>query len=110
MYIIELENGVATGNYSIDVEQPTWGEVIELSELPSNDITGYKWKNGEWVKPDYDANALNDEKFNLEQYLFQTDWYVIRSQDNGKDIPSDVKTKREEARERISEIVACLSN
>lgn len=40
----------------------------------------------------------------LENYLKETDWYAIRFADTGEPIPVDVKTKRQEAREEISEL------
>ena len=39
-----------------------------------------------------------------QNYLFTTDWYVIRQADSGKEMPSDIKTKREEARQTISDL------
>ena len=33
-----------------------------------------------------------------KQYLKDTDWYAIRKADSGKDIPTDIKTKRAQAR------------
>ena len=40
----------------------------------------------------------------LENYLKETDWYAIRFADTGEPIPADVKTKRQEARDEISEL------
>lgn len=40
----------------------------------------------------------------LENYLKETDWYAIRFADTGEAIPADVKKKRQEAREEISEL------
>ena len=42
-------------------------------------------------------------KVNLESlnYLSETDWYVIRKQETGVEIPADVLTKRQAARDRI---------
>ena len=40
----------------------------------------------------------------LEGYLKETDWYAIRFADTGEPIPADIKTKRQEAREEISEL------
>lgn len=38
----------------------------------------------------------------LERYLSQTDWYAIRFADTGEAIPTEIKQKRQEAREEIS--------
>tara|TARA_B100001996_G_scaffold362527_1_gene330113 strand:+ start:3154 stop:3516 length:363 start_codon:yes stop_codon:yes gene_type:complete len=43
----------------------------------------------------------NDEHL---KYLQSTDWYVVRKADTGKDIPSDVETKRAAARNAIQDI------
>ncbi len=40
----------------------------------------------------------------LEAYLAKTDWYVIRHADTGKSIPEDIKTKRQDARDEISDL------
>ena len=38
-----------------------------------------------------------------KQYLRDTDWYAIRKAETGKDIPTDIKTKRAQARLDASE-------
>tara|TARA_Y100000114_G_scaffold142787_1_gene149690 strand:+ start:1739 stop:2074 length:336 start_codon:yes stop_codon:yes gene_type:complete len=50
--------------------------------------------------------ALTSEQKIIEAkvYLSETDWYVIREADSGKEMPSDIKTKRAEARETISNL------
>lgn len=40
----------------------------------------------------------------LENYLKETDWYAIRFADEGTKIPNEIKQKRKEARNRISEL------
>ena len=42
-------------------------------------------------------------KMAARQYLRDTDWYAIRKADSGKDIPTDIKTKRAQARLDASE-------
>ena len=37
-----------------------------------------------------------------EQYLKNTDWYVIRAKEVGKDVPSEVLTERQRCRDEIS--------
>ncbi len=39
-----------------------------------------------------------------KSYLNDTDWYVYRFVDTGKQIPIDIKQKRQEARENISKL------
>ena len=50
--------------------------------------------------------ALTSEQKIIEAkiYLSETDWYVIREADSGKEMPSDIKTKRAEARVTISNL------
>jgi len=36
-------------------------------------------------------------------YLASTDWYIVRKQETGKDVPAEVLTKREEARLSVIE-------
>jgi hypothetical protein len=40
----------------------------------------------------------------LQQYLNDTDWYVARYSETGVEIPEEVKQKRKEAREEISNL------
>ena len=39
-----------------------------------------------------------------EVFLNETDWYIIREADTGKPCPEEIKTKREEARQIISDL------
>ena len=38
-------------------------------------------------------------------YLASTDWYVIRKQETGAEIPADILAKRQEARDSIVEVM-----
>ena len=49
---------------------------------------------------DYDKAKQRIVK--LKKYLTQTDWYAIRYIDSGKEIPAEIKNKRQEARDEIS--------
>jgi len=44
---------------------------------------------------------INDE---ARRYLSETDWYVIRQQETGVEIPVDILTERQAARNRIVDI------
>lgn len=50
-----------------------------------------------------EAAHAEQERINREarNYLTETDWYVLRFQETGVEIPEDVLSKREEARERV---------
>ena len=48
---------------------------------------------------------LDEQKITeLKQYLNETDWYSVRYAETGVEIPEDVKQKRKEARDKISEL------
>ena len=46
----------------------------------------------------------------LENFLRNTDWYVIRFADTEEPIPADIKTNRQAAREEISKLRKLLNN
>lgn len=49
------------------------------------------------------TNELNERRISeLEAYLNSTDWYAVRYAETGVEIPADVKTARQEARDEIS--------
>lgn len=57
--------------------------------------------NGEYVTSI--PNPTTDEQITeLQKYLNETDWYVVRFSETGVEIPEEVKQKRQEAREKIS--------
>jgi hypothetical protein len=53
--------------------------------------------------PEPTTNELNEQRINeLETYLNTTDWYAVRYAETGVEIPVDIKTARQAAREEIS--------
>ena len=69
---------------------------IEDSDVPDNEkiiLTAEQVAAGEAIQL----------KIAARQYLRDTDWYAIRKADSGKDIPTDIKTKRAQARLDASE-------
>ena len=53
--------------------------------------------------PEPTTNELNEQRINeLETYLNVTDWYAVRYAETGVEIPVDIKTARQAAREEIS--------
>lgn len=49
------------------------------------------------------TNELNERRISeLENYLNSTDWYAARYAETGVEIPADIKTARQEARDEIS--------
>ena len=53
--------------------------------------------------PEPTTNELNEQRINeLETYLNVTDWYAVRYAETGVEIPDDIKTARQAARDEIS--------
>ena len=49
------------------------------------------------------TNELNERRISeLEYYLNSTDWYAVRYAETGVEIPVDIKTARQAARDEIS--------
>lgn len=49
------------------------------------------------------TNELNERRISeLEYYLNSTDWYAVRYAETGVEIPADIKTARQAARDEIS--------
>lgn len=58
------------------------------------------------TQEELDAKAQSEQlRINAQskQYLLETDWYVVRYAETGIAIPSDILTKRQEARDAIVE-------
>ena len=51
-----------------------------------------------------DESAVFRSNKDARRYLANTDWYITRNTETGAAIPSDITTKRQEARDRIQEI------
>ena len=91
-------------------------EYVELTEeehmaLIDGQSTGKVIKFHQGEKPTLEEPAPPTEEelarnriWELKNYLSETDWYAIRYADEGKEIPSDIKQKRAEARVEISEL------
>lgn len=53
--------------------------------------------------PEPTTNELNEQRISeLESYLNATDWYAARYAETGVEIPDDIKTARQAARDEIS--------
>ena len=85
------------------------GELIEytqLGELPDG-LTAqprptacHIWENGAWTIDKAMSDRLTKEEINATAlaYLSETDWYIIRKQEVGDEVPTDVSDKRKAAR------------
>lgn len=49
------------------------------------------------------AQTAGEKVAEAEIYLSSTDWYIVRKADTGKAVPSDITTKRAEARTTIDD-------
>ena len=109
-------------------------EVVEFCKTNKLDNPRLKWKIAE-IEPlekesiDKDGNVVkeyiprfmliqtsiyddfDDEKRieELQKYLGETDWYAVRHAETGVEIPVDIKTARQAARDEISAIKAKYS-
>ena len=74
-----------------------------------------KWEYKETIK---EENIENDEiklskeevdaityLMDLKNYLLNTDWYITRKIETGKEIPEDILNKRKETRDEISKLI-----
>lgn len=55
--------------------------------------------------PEKPQSIINAERIaELQSYLNETDWYAVRFAETGAEIPEDIKTARQSAREEISHL------
>lgn len=55
--------------------------------------------------PEKPQSIIDEERIaELQNYLNATDWYAVRFAETGVEIPEDVKTERQAAREEISRL------
>lgn len=59
-----------------------------------------KYAEGEITKSELNAQPISE----IETYLKETDWYIVRFAETGVEIPLEVKEKRVSARLEISEL------
>ena len=85
---------------------PTGGFML-IEGLPDQPDFGqnYKWSGSEVIVDEVANAAATQSDTNIDSlaYLASTDWYVIRYADTGVAVPTDIATKREEARASIIE-------
>ena len=106
-----------TDTWGFDVFDTNFESFIELSDGEHMSIINKANSTGKLISGDADGNPIlvdppeptEEEKIqqelqNLESFLTETDWYAIRYADTGEEIPTDIKQKRQKARDRISEL------
>lgn len=65
--------------------------------------------DGSWYlagyAPEKPQELIDQERIaELQRYLKDTDWYTTRFAETGVEIPAEIKLKRQEARDEISEL------
>ena len=80
---------------------------VILDEMrPDSDGSVHRWVKlrGQYTVEITDVTAqVAQQQINrdAEEYLTSTDWYIIREVDSGVSCPSDIRSLREQARQRI---------
>ena len=93
----ESENGTSYDNSIFYIQTM----LNEWNYIGERDVTKYQAVLSDTTRKDLEAQAAIN-KTNRE-YLASTDWYTIRKSETGVEIPSDILTKRAEARAAIVE-------
>ena len=63
-----------------------------------------KLERQEPTAEDIANNLVGMQNYEARKYLADTDWYVTRFAETGKEIPDDIATKRQEARAKVKSI------
>lgn len=75
---------------------------IEVNDIEQAYNGSYYIKGYAPAKP---QEIINQQRIaELEEYLKSTDWYAIRFADTGEECPAEIKAKRQEARDEISQL------
>lgn len=88
-------------------------DIVPANEGNPNGLFKPKWDKvlKKWVEG-FEVEEVEKRKKAIEidtilndalTYLNQTDWYIVRQLDNGKQVPEEVIEKRQKARNLISE-------
>ena len=76
-----------------------WGFVEYTGEVEEAD-NGILYVKGTIPAKDPDTTKM-EQIITLQKFLNDTDWYVTRYAETGKEIPGEIKTQRQSAREKI---------
>jgi len=76
------------------------GKIIPLTEeeIAQREADAIK------AQEEQQLQSIKDDIDTHRKYLSDTDWYVIRKQENGTEIPHEVLTARDEARANIDNL------
>lgn len=76
-----------------------WGFVEYTGEVEEAEY-GVLYVKGGTPTKDPETEKM-EQIIALQKFLNDTDWYVARYAETGKEIPSEIKTQRQSAREKI---------
>ena len=95
--ILQEDKRVLVGN-QIDAQKQGLPEYeVELDYKGDFYLKGYA--------PAKPQEVIDSERIaELEKYLYETNWYAIRYVETGKEIPAEIKTARQAARDEISRL------
>lgn len=79
-----------------------WGFVEYTGEIEETE-QGVLYVKGTIPQKDPETKKM-EQIIALQKFLNNTDWYVARFSETGVEIPSDIKAKRQAAREKIDEL------
>ena len=54
------------------------------------------------IKPKSPEQLLQEKQQEAKNYLSQTDWYFARKMETGQEVPEEVLSKRQEARDILN--------
>lgn len=107
-YFVTFKNGIVRDDWVLKENEshPPYININDIYEITKDQcrLREYLILNNdiaEWKQPEYDNYLQNEINNKSLKYLANTDWYVIRFQETGKEIPSDVLEARAKARETI---------
>jgi len=97
-----LSWGLLEGSYDLENDNNVV-ETLEYTGVDEENYHEYLWsEGGTFTHSPLPVHAIDgEESLDPLDFLNQTDWYVIRNQETGADIPQDILTARAEARASI---------
>lgn len=108
-----------TEEWGFDCFETTFDSYIEITDEEHDSLVEQANAQGKWISGDEKGHPIlidppepTPEEIKrqrcqeLHSYLNSTDWYAIRFADTGVPIPAEIKQKRQEARDEISELEA----
>lgn len=78
-------------------------DMVEVDESEVEQGSDSSWYMKGYA-PKVSVDEIQEEIDRLQAYLDETDWYIVRMFESGKMVPEEIRYKRDEARQRISEL------